>query len=111
MTIEDQIQKVKVLAYKKVANRIKPVATTLPEEFRIIRRIPNDPLAELPILPHKPPNFIPGKRFTQEQKIAMEVNKDGFLWPEEEKLVHHLIKVHEYAFAWTEEEKGRFSDE
>ena len=41
----------------------------------------------------------------------MEVNKDGFLWPEEEKLVHHLIKVHEYAFAWTEEEKGRFSDE
>ena len=41
----------------------------------------------------------------------MEVNKDRFLWPEEEKLVHHLIKVHEYAFAWTEEEKGRFSDE
>ena len=25
-----------ILAYKKVANRVRPVATTLPEEFRII---------------------------------------------------------------------------
>ena len=24
----------------------------------------------------------------------MPINKDGFLWPEEEKLVHYLIKVH-----------------
>ena len=41
----------------------------------------------------------------------MPVNKDGFLWPEEEKLVHYLIKVHESAFAWNENEKGKFSDE
>jgi hypothetical protein len=40
----------------------------------------------------------------------MPVNKDGFLWPEEEKLVHHLIKIHERAFAWTEAEKGKFTD-
>ena len=33
----------------------------------------------------------------------MPVNKDGFLWPEEEKLAHHLIKVHKQAFAWVEE--------
>jgi len=30
------------------------------------------------------------------------------LWPEEEKLAHHLIKLQEFAFAWTEEEKGKF---
>jgi hypothetical protein len=41
----------------------------------------------------------------------MPVNKDGFLWPEEEKLVHYLIKVHEPAFAWNETEKGKFSEE
>ena len=41
----------------------------------------------------------------------MPVNKDGFLWPEEEKLVHYLIKKHEDAFAWTEEEKGKLSEE
>ena len=28
-----------VFAYKKVANWVKPVAMTLPEEFRIIRKI------------------------------------------------------------------------
>ena len=41
----------------------------------------------------------------------MPVNKDGFLWPEEEKLVHYLIKVHESAFAWNKNEKGKFSNE
>ena len=101
----------KSLAYKKVANRIKPVATTLPEEFRIVRKIPSDPLAEMPTLPIKPPEFKPGKRYTEERKNKMPVNVNGFLWPEEEKLVHYLIRVHETAFAWTKEEKGKFSDE
>ena len=44
-----------MLAYKKVANRIKPVATTLPEKFRIVRHIPSNPLAKLPIMPTCPP--------------------------------------------------------
>ena len=98
-------------AYKKVANRIKPVATTLPEEFRIVRKIPSDPLAEMPTLPINPPEFKPEKRYTEERKKKMPVNTTGFLWPEEEKLVHYLIKEHEMAFAWTEEEKGKFSDD
>ncbi|KAF8813521.1 hypothetical protein BYT27DRAFT_7040573, partial [Phlegmacium glaucopus] len=69
--------------YKKVANRIKPVATTLPEEFRMVRKVPSDPLAELPTLPTRPPEFTPGKRYTLERKEMMTVNKDDFLWPEE----------------------------
>ena len=100
-----------IFAYKKVANRVKPVATTLPEEFRIVRKIPGDPLAELPKLPTHPPEFVPGARYTQERKEAMPVNIDDFLWPEEEKLVHYIIKSHEYAFAWIEEEKGKFSED
>ena len=94
-----------------MANRVRPVATTLPEEFRIIRRFPSDPLADLPKLPTSPPDFTPGKRYTQERKEHMKVNTDRFLWPEEEKLVHHIIKLHEFAFAWTEDEKGKFSEE
>ncbi|KAF9470673.1 hypothetical protein BDN70DRAFT_821055, partial [Pholiota conissans] len=39
----------------------------------------------------------------------MKVNDDGFLWPEEEKLVHHIIKTQEDGFAWDETEKGKFS--
>lgn len=98
-------------AYKKVANRIKPVATTLPENFRIVRRIPTDPLETLPILPLQPPDFTPGIRYTNERKEAMKVNNENFLWPEEEKLVHHLIKTQEMGFAWNEGEKGKFSAE
>ncbi|KJA18651.1 hypothetical protein HYPSUDRAFT_111434, partial [Hypholoma sublateritium FD-334 SS-4] len=100
-----------ILAYKKVENRVKPVATTLPEHFRIERRTPSDPLAALPPLPHHPPEFTPGIRYTTERKEAMQVNSDGFLLPDEEKLVHHMINVHEDAFAWDESEKGQFSAE
>lgn len=106
-----QANKVSNFAYKKVANRIKPVSTTLPENFRIVRRIPSDPLETLPTLPTRPPNFTPGLRYTLECKTAMNVNPNGFLWPDEEKLVHHLIKTQEMGLAWTEEEKGKFSSE
>ena len=50
---------IKSLAYKKVANKTRPIATTLPEEFRIVRRILSDPLAKLLILPTHPPDFDP----------------------------------------------------
>ncbi len=52
---------------------------TLPEHFRIERRTPSNPLADLPPLPHHPPEFTPGKRYTAERKDAMKVNPDGFL--------------------------------
>ena len=67
------------LAYKKVANQIKPVAMTLPEQFRIVRRVPSDPLAELPMLPSRPPEFHPGERYMLERKEGMNINKDKFL--------------------------------
>lgn len=97
--------------YKKVANRTKPVATTLPEKFRIIRRIPSDPLADLPTLPTHPPAFTPGERYTEERMKQQNINPDGFLTEEEEKLVHHLIRIHEKGFAWSEQEKGKFSND
>ncbi len=66
----DPSEVAEVLAYKKVENRVKPVATTLPEHFRIERRTPSDPLAELPHLPHHPPPYSPGERYTAERKKA-----------------------------------------
>lgn len=51
-------------AYKKVTNRIKPVATTLPENFHIVCHIPCNPLETLPKLPTQPPDFTPGSRYT-----------------------------------------------
>jgi hypothetical protein len=99
------------LAYKKVANKVRPVAATLPENFCNIHRIPIDPLLSLTPLPTHPPDFTPGKRLTQECLNALGLNADGFLQPEEEKLLLHVLKANEKGLAWTEEEKGWFSDE
>ncbi|KAF8889393.1 hypothetical protein BD779DRAFT_1469895 [Infundibulicybe gibba] len=44
----------------KVANKVRPVATTMPEDARIHRRFPEDPLLSLPELSPHPPDFTPG---------------------------------------------------
>jgi len=80
---------------------------TLPEDFWIIQRIPTDPLETLPEIFFNPLNFPLGECYTLECKSVMNVNQEQFLWPEEEK----LIKLQEFAFAWTQDEKGKFSSD
>ena len=46
-----------------------------------------------------------------ERREALKINSDRFLLPDEEKLVHEMIRLQEDAFAWTELEKGRFDPE
>jgi hypothetical protein len=98
-------------AYKKVANKVRPVTTTLPEDFCNIRRIHEDPLLTLPPLPMHPPDLTPGECLTQEHLDTLGLNADGFLQPEEEKLLVCILKMNEMGLAWTEAEKGRFRDE
>ncbi|KAF8810012.1 hypothetical protein BYT27DRAFT_7162045, partial [Phlegmacium glaucopus] len=98
-----------IFVYKNIANRVKPVATTLPEKDRIIRNTPSNPLSKLPILPISPPEIPPGIRCTLEQKELIPVNKNQFLKPEREKLGHRLIKIHETT--WNKAEKGKLSEE
>ena len=98
------------LAYKKVAKKVRPVPTTLPEDFCNIRRIPEDPLLSLPPLPIHPPNFVSGQRLTQERLDALELNRFDFLWPEELKLLQHVLLLNETGLAWTDEEQGWFRD-
>jgi hypothetical protein len=97
--------------YKKVANRVRPVEAETPPEYRIERNITGDPLADLPTLPTNPPEFAPGVRYTEERAKKLRINESGFMWPEEEKLAHHLIREQEMAFAWDESEKGMFNTE
>ena len=108
--LSDSDPSVEVLAYKKAAKKVHPVAASLPEDFRIIRRRPEDPLLSLPKLPSHPPEFTPGPRLTQERYDALELNKSDFLRPEEVKLAAHVLRVNEMALAWTEAERGRFRD-
>ena len=93
--------------YKKVANKTRPVATTLPENFRIIRHDHPDPLADMPPLPTHPPEYAPVPRFTPERRKQMALGK-GLLLPEEVKLAEWIVSTHHTAFAWTDDERGTF---
>ena len=93
--------------YKKVANKVRPVATTLPENFRIIRKDHPNPLAKMLPLPKHPPEFVPTGRFTQERRDQMAIGKD-FLGPEEIKLAEWIMCTHNQAFAWNDDERGSF---
>src|SRR5882724_9834769 len=94
--------------YKKAANHVHPVRTTLPEEYRILHHTPSDPLLSLPPLPRHPPDFVPSEKFTKERMEKMNINPSGFLWLEEHKLVLFLIKEQEAAIAWDPSECGNF---
>ena len=48
-----------VLAYKKVANKVKPVPTTMPSVAHIHQKFPEDPMDSLPELTLWPPEFFP----------------------------------------------------
>ena len=95
--------------YKPVALKVRPIYAELPEQYRIKRDITGDPLAGMPKLMVHPPDFIPTGRYTLERKENIDkVHKGEFLWPEERKLVHHLIMEQNQAFAWDDSERGRF---
>ena len=75
-----------VFKYKPVALKVKPVIQELPSQFRIIRDIKGDPLAEMPELSRNPPDFEPVGRYTQERKEQLDRQHKGeFLLPEERK--------------------------
>lgn len=98
--------------YKPVALKTKPVYAELPENYRIKREIKGDPLQDMPKLNPVPPEFRPKGRYTQERKEAMDLVHGGdFLWPEERKLLHHLMTEQNQAFAWDDTERGRFRED
>jgi hypothetical protein len=94
--------------YRKAEDRIQPITTQLPKEFHIICNIIRDPLENMAVLLTYPPDFVPGLRYTQEWYKKLQLNPDGFLWPEEEKLAHHLVREQEECLSWIEQGKGEF---
>ena len=98
--------------YKPVALKARPQYAELPDQFRIVRNRIGDPLEGMPVLPTHPEPFKPTGRYTAERKAVIDKQHTaGFLWPEEEKLRHNFMMLHQDAFAWTEEEKGHFRED
>jgi hypothetical protein len=94
--------------YREAEDRIQPIVMQLLEEFRIICNIIRDPLENMLVLPMHPPNLVAGLQYMQEWYKKSQLNPNGFLWPEEEKLVYHLVREQEECLLWIEEEKGEF---
>ena len=76
-----------------------------------MRIAPPDPLVLIPVLPTDPPDFTPGERYTRERYEALNIDPAGFMWKDEKKLAHYVIKVDEKSLAWDESEKGSFKEE
>jgi hypothetical protein len=92
------------LVYKPVAKKVRTVPTAMPAEYRVVRQLPADPLAGLPPLPSRPPEFCPGTCFTHECADKLDLDPAKWLWPEELKLVQWLVCAHKRAFAWNASE-------
>jgi len=50
--------------------------------------------------------------YTADRKEQFDkVHSSDFLWPEEQKLLHHFMMENNEAFAWDDSERGRFKTE
>jgi hypothetical protein len=96
--------------YKRVDKKIRPVSTTFSPDYEIRRTIPEDPLKSLEELPVCPPMFEPSARLTNERLQLLELNTDGYLTDEEEKLFAHIMKLNQDALAFEDAERGTFKD-
>ncbi|KII90435.1 hypothetical protein PLICRDRAFT_28501 [Plicaturopsis crispa FD-325 SS-3] len=97
-------------AYKRVDRKVHPVSGTFPEEARVRRQIPHDPLLTLPHLTRQPPEFTPSLKLTQERMDQLDVNDSGYLWPEEEKLFKWIMKINEDALAFDDQDRGTLKE-
>lgn len=92
--------------------KYKPVLTSLPNKFRIIRNITGNPLADMPTLNPNPPPFAPSGRYTAERRdIFNNYHPPGFLWPAERDLLHHFMVLQQDGFAWNDTERGHFRED
>lgn len=99
--------------YKPVHLKVCPVKAELPKQYRIIHDIKGNPLADMPKIDYSNiPDFTPTGCYTEERKRANDALHDGdFLLPEERRLLHHFVSLHDKAFAWDDTERGRFKEE
>jgi len=110
--IEEEVASCFAKKYKPVALKVKPILGTLPERFRMTREIVGNPLQGMPKLPEHLPEFEPRGRYTLERKEKLDMaHEEGFLWPEERRLMHWLIGEQNEAFAWNDAERGKFKEE
>jgi len=43
--------------------------------------------------------------------IIEKAHPEEFLWPEERKLMHQFMRIHQDGFAWSDDERGHFQED
>lgn len=97
--------------YKTVDRKVKPVSGTFPQEARVIRKFPHDPLEGLRELPTHPPEFSPSEKISWERLKLLNINGEGFLWLEEERLFQQVMLFNEEALAFEETDRGTLRED
>ncbi|KAG5633271.1 hypothetical protein H0H81_009253, partial [Sphagnurus paluster] len=91
--------------YKPVAQKVRSVVASCPDDFRIERKIIGDPLASMPKLDPNPAPFRPQGRYTEERMLQLDREHPGFLTEAERRIMHDLMCKQNQAFAWEDEER------
>jgi hypothetical protein len=101
-------------AYKPVAKKKRPVATTMEEEDKPLMKLPEDLWSGLKEVQaevaewRKQPE---GKRFTAARRAELMEGLTDFLSEKEKDMLAMVLLNNEDALAWVEEEKGGFREE
>ena len=110
-SIHDAYLRHTLTAYKRVDQKVRPVPGVFPENIKVRRIIPEDPLLSLPQLPIIPPDFSPTTKLTAERMDDLKIHMNDFLWPEEVKLFQHIFVLNERSLAFHQSERGTFRED
>jgi len=105
---EDSDHWVKVLKYKTVDRKVRPVPAVMPEDVKVQRSLPDNPLSRLPVLPIQAPEFVPTSRVTQERMDKLGIDENEEMSEGEKRLLKHILVLNERSIAFEEIERGTF---
>ena len=77
---------------------------TMPTTSKVQRTVLIDPLRTLPVLLTHAPEFKPMGRLIVERLPMLELNKSGYLSPEEEKLFTYIMAINNDTLAFDNSE-------
>ncbi|KAG5649750.1 hypothetical protein H0H81_002199 [Sphagnurus paluster] len=97
--------------YKPVAQKVRSVVASCPDDFRIEQKIIGDPLASMLKLDPNPAPFHPQGHYTEERMLQLDHEHPGFLTEAERRIMHDLMCKQNQAFIWEDEERGSFCSE
>jgi hypothetical protein len=84
-------------AYKPVDRRVRPVSGTFPQDALVRRTFPHNPLEGCTHTFKEPSRFSPTAHISEERLKMININGEGFLWAEEEKLFIQVMLLNEKA--------------